>query len=139
MKDKLMYDEITSIMVDKDNVKWIGTTNGLLSFSEKTTTQVQNYVSEPNCIQILNVYPNPFNETTTIKFNLSSSGYVNLNIYNSMGQKIRNLSSTNYPAGTYKVLWNGKNDKGSSVSSGVYIIYITQKGIVQTHRMTLLK
>jgi peptidyl-prolyl cis-trans isomerase A (cyclophilin A) len=64
--------------------------------------------------------PNPFNPTTTINFNLANSQLVQLDIYNSKGQLVKNLVSDSYSAGQHSVIWNGEDNAGSSVGSGIY-------------------
>lgn len=65
-------------------------------------------------------YPNPFNPTTTIAFSLVENSFVSLEIFNVKGQKVKTLVTERMEAGTHSVVWNGKNDKGDSVSSGIY-------------------
>ena len=84
-------------------------------------------------------YPNPFNPTTAIKYNLPESNYVTLRIYNMLGQEIRTLVSGQANAGSYNVVWNGKDNFGHSVSSGAYIYQIVAGNFVQTRKMVLLK
>ncbi|MDH4070555.1 MAG: T9SS type A sorting domain-containing protein [Ignavibacteria bacterium] len=82
-------------------------------------------------------YPNPFNPTTTIPYALSSESIVSLTIYNSLGQEIRELARGRQPAGYYSVTWDGTNDAGTPVSSGVYI-YLLRTGLeVQSQKMML--
>ena len=66
-------------------------------------------------------FPNPFNAVTTIKYSLYSTSKVELIIYNVMGQKVATLIDGMQCAGTYRVVWNGKNDYGRSVCSGMYL------------------
>jgi len=71
-------------------------------------------------------YPNPFNPETAISYQLSPTGqaalsYVELAVYNSLGQKIRTLVQTRQPAGRYQVKWDGRDEAGREVGSGIYI------------------
>jgi hypothetical protein len=65
-------------------------------------------------------YPNPFNLSTQIDFTLAHSGFVSLNIYDILGRKVKTLVSENLSAGYKSVLWDGRNDSGENISSGVY-------------------
>jgi hypothetical protein len=65
-------------------------------------------------------YPNPFNQTTKISFTLPRSGFVSLNIYDILGRKVRALVSEHLSSGHKSVLWDGKNDSGKDVASGIY-------------------
>ena len=65
-------------------------------------------------------YPNPFNQTTKIEFTLAKSGFVKLNIYDILGRKVRTLVSEHLSWGYKSVLWDGENDFGNDVASGIY-------------------
>jgi len=74
----------------------------------------------PTVTELNGNYPNPFNPTTNIKFSLKADAKVSLNIYNVRGQKVRTLINNSMKAGYHTVVWNGKDDTGKSVSSGIY-------------------
>jgi hypothetical protein len=86
-------------------------------------------------------YPNPFNPTTTIKYSIADRGQVSLNIYNAAGQLVRTLVNEEQApqAGGFAKVWNGLNNKGQSVASGVYFYQLTAKNFEQTKKMVLLK
>jgi hypothetical protein len=84
-------------------------------------------------------YPNPFNPTTTIKYTLKEDVKVSLKIYNMLGQEVRNLVDESQTAGLREVVWNGKNDFGQQVASGVYIYRMVAGNFIQIRRMILLK
>jgi hypothetical protein len=70
--------------------------------------------------ELMQNYPNPFNPTTNIDFSLKNDSFVSLNIYNIKGQKVKTLVTDEMQAGNHSVVWNGTNDSGKSVSSGIY-------------------
>ncbi len=85
-------------------------------------------------------YPNPFNASTWIWFQLARSGPVNLTIYNIAGQKVRTLVDKNLPAGIgYSSWWNGKDDRGEDVASGVYLYRLTSHGQTVTRKLVLMR
>ena len=84
-------------------------------------------------------YPNPFNPTTQIRFDLPQVTDATLTIYNMMGQKIRTFSMSSLPAGYHNVTWNATNDYGQQVSAGVYLYQLQTKGFMRTKKMILLK
>ena len=84
-------------------------------------------------------FPNPFNTSTTISFKLPTSGFTNLIIYNIIGQKIRELYSRTLNAGTYNIVWGGRNDNSSPVSSGLYVSRLVSGDRVANKKMMLMK
>lgn len=83
--------------------------------------------------------PNPFNPSTTIKYQLPASGEVSLVIYNLLGQQVRTLVKDNLEAGFHSVLWDGKDELGKQVASGVYIYRLQSGDFSTAKRMMLLK
>ena len=84
-------------------------------------------------------YPNPFNPSTTISFQLAEKNLIELVIYNMKGQKVKELMNSNLDAGYYKVVWNGKDDQNRSVSSGIYFYKMISGKYVSTGKCILLK
>jgi outer membrane protein assembly factor BamB len=84
-------------------------------------------------------YPNPFNPSTIISFQLAKISPVELVIYNMKGQKVKELMNSNLDAGYYKVVWNGKDDQNRSVSSGIYFYKMKSEKYVSTGKCILLK
>lgn len=95
----------------------------------------------PKDFKLLGNYPNPFNPTTTIKFQVSSaySGVVYLRIYNTMGQLVNVISLNVRGPGTYEVVWNGTAMDGQNLSTGVYIYIVDFGDRLLTGKMTLVK
>ena len=127
------------IAIDSNDVLWVGTGKGLLRITDSETTSVNSDVNLPSLFSITGNYPNPFNLSTTISFTLPSQDLVNLSIYNSMGQKVRDLVSESLSAGTNTVIWNGKNDRGETVSSGLYFSRLGNSQYKVTAKMLLMK
>ena len=84
-------------------------------------------------------YPNPFNPTTKIEFTLAKSGFVTLQIYDVLGRKVRTLVSEELPSGYKSVLWDGKNEAGEDVASGVYFYQLKVGDFSEPKKMLLLK
>lgn len=89
--------------------------------------------------QLLPNFPNPFNPETTIKYQLAAASAVELKIYNVAGQLVRTLANGIQPAGGYAMLWDGLNEWGAKVSSGVYLIQINAGPFRATRKMLLLQ
>jgi len=84
-------------------------------------------------------YPNPFNPSTTIAFDMAHEGYVSIEVYNVKGQRIKEVISGRYKAGSHKVIWNGDDSAGQPVGSGVYFYRMTTAGYSSVQKMMLLK
>ncbi len=107
----------------------IGTLTGIRQSSDKVP---QTYALGQN-------YPNPFNPTTTISFSVPRTGIVNLTVYNSIGQEVKVLAKDNFVPGTYQVTWDGRNNEGTEVASGVYFYRLSTKNYTSTMKMVFLK
>ncbi len=88
---------------------------------------------------LLSNYPNPFNQTTNISFKLSQPNEVHLTIYNMMGAMIKNLVSESLPAGSYETLWDGTDNNGLLVTSGIYIVQIRSAKLNQDRKILFMK
>jgi hypothetical protein len=84
-------------------------------------------------------YPNPFNPSTTIKYQIANDANVNLDIWNLQGQKIRTLVGKEQKSGYYSVVWDGRNDAGQTVSTGLYLYRVQAGSFVATHKMLMIK
>ena len=93
----------------------------------------------PNAFALHGNYPNPFNPTTQIRFDLPYKGNVNIHIYNMLGQKVKVFSMPNTPPGRHAITWNGTNQKGQALSAGVYLYQMISEDFVKTRKMILLK
>ena len=93
----------------------------------------------PNAFALHGNYPNPFNPTTQIRFDLPYRGNVNIHIYNMLGQKVKVFSMPNTPPGRHAITWNGTNQKGQALSAGVYLYQMISEDFVKTRKMILLK
>jgi hypothetical protein len=84
-------------------------------------------------------YPNPFNPSTKIEFTLPKSGFVSLDIYDVLGRKVRTLVSEELSSGYKSVIWDGKNEDGEDVASGVYFFQLKVGDFSEPKKMLLLK
>jgi hypothetical protein len=88
---------------------------------------------------LLQNYPNPFNESTRIRFSLQQPGFVSLEIFDLLGRKVRILVSGHQTPGDKSVMWDGKDDSGKGVPSGIYFYRIEFENSSETNKLLLLK
>ena len=84
-------------------------------------------------------FPNPFNASTTIAFQLALPSQVELSIYSISGQRVRSLISDSLPAGHHRLQWDGRNERGEPVASGTYLYQLLAGDFVATRQLMLLK
>jgi len=90
-------------------------------------------------ISIQDAFPNPFNASTIIRYELQEQSIVHLEIYDLLGQKVRTLFRGEQPAGIHNIQWNGLNFAGISLPSGVYLYRVNAGDFSQTRKMLLLR
>jgi len=83
-------------------------------------------------------YPNPFNPTTTISFSIQELSKINLSIYNIKGQKVKTLVNNELTSGSHSIIWNGKNESGETVSSGLFFYKLNVNGKAEEVKKCLL-
>ncbi len=86
-----------------------------------------------------NAKPCPFNPSTTISYHLPTAQYVELRIFDASGRLVKHLVAENMPAGEHIVRWDGTNDAGIRVASGVFLYQLRAGSYVETKKMALLK
>ena len=99
----------------------------------------QNGKEIPGKFSLNQNYPNPFNPSTVISFDLPKQSQVTLVVYDLLGKEVKTLVNGNVNAGRQSVRWNGDNNSGLKVSSGIYIYRISANGFAQTRKMILVK
>ena len=96
---------------------------------------------QPANYELSNAYPNPFNPTTSIDYNVANPGNVSIIIYDMLGREVKELvNEFVMPSNeAYTVMWDGTNNSGSLVSSGTYFYRMMSSDFVDTHTFTLMK
>ncbi len=104
-------------------------------------TGIEEHKSEtvPAAFALRQNYPNPFNPETRILYDLARSTRVRIEIFNLLGQKIRTLVDEEKPAGTFTVVWDGRDDNGAILPSGVYIYRLTTTEFKSSKKLLLLR
>ena len=116
--------------VVRDVLDWMGNSTG----SDITGTG-----EVPAVNSLSQNFPNPFNPSTTIEFGLRGKGHVSLVIYDVAGRLVKTLVDEERGAGGHKVVWDGKNNTGSTVASGIYFYRLVAGDFVQTKKLVLLR
>ena len=98
-----------------------------------------NTIEIPNEYVLYPAYPNPFNPITTLQYELPEDSFVNITIYDMLGNVVSNLVNKSENSGYISVQWNATNDRGQPVSAGVYLYSIEAGDFRQTKKMILLK
>jgi uncharacterized delta-60 repeat protein len=116
---------------DFATIKYVQTTSGIKDETGERERPTEFVLSQN--------YPNPFNPSTKIEFTLAGSDFVSLQIYDLLGRKMRTLVSEELTAGYKSVIWDGKNENGEAVASGVYFYRLKVGDFSEPKKMLLLK
>jgi FlgD Ig-like domain/Beta-propeller repeat len=147
------YDEGNGIAIDDNGNFYVtGSYMDTANFGNFSLTSSGDYdifaaklgndVSAENNIYLFNKnpsnHPNPFNPTTTIEFSIHNDSDIKLTILNIKGQKIKTVAQNNYTKGNHSIIWNGDDDYGKSVCSGVYYYKLNVNGKTEAIKKCLL-
>jgi hypothetical protein len=102
-------------------------------------TSVETAESRPASFHLGQNYPNPFNPTTTIDYEVAEISLVRIGIYNLMGELISTLVHSQHLQGAYSVQWNGTDDKGNEVPSGIYLLRMSSGSSVRERKLMLAR
>ncbi len=113
----------------------------VLSAIDFTVNPTDNEVVEvaPSKAMLQGNYPNPFNPTTTIKYNAPVNGNVNVSVYNVKGQLVKTLVNEHKAAGEHSIVWNGEDNNGQQTTSGIYFYKMTSGNRTETQKMIMVK
>jgi subtilisin family serine protease len=93
----------------------------------------------PPVLEVSQNYPNPFNPVTTIRFELSRPAHVRVDVFDAAGRRVSRLADGELESGSHTAVWNGTDDNGTRVASGVYVYRVSAGGTVRSGTMVLLK
>jgi len=106
---------------------------------EPLSIEIDNSNPLPNKFSLDQNYPNPFNNITNIRFEIPFKEKVSLKIYNVLGKEVKLLIDNELSSGTYHVTWDGTDNKGQTVSSGVYFYKFSSESFIKERKMVLVK
>jgi photosystem II stability/assembly factor-like uncharacterized protein len=115
--------------------------SGSAKLNANLNSQINSFTVQavPGQFGLSQNYPNPFNPSTVIQYQLAQDSHVGLTIYDILGQKIKTLVSGMQQAGYYNITWDGTNNSGNKVASGIYIYRLQAGNFTKTLKMNLLK
>ncbi|PIS45593.1 MAG: hypothetical protein COT22_04435, partial [Ignavibacteria bacterium CG08_land_8_20_14_0_20_37_9] len=112
--------------------KFFNDKNPLTELEEETPLVANEFMLYQN-------YPNPFNPATTINFSIAEKSNVQLRVFNLLGEVVKTLVNQNEEAGVHSITWNGLNETGAPVNSGIYLLRLEADSQIQMRKMILLK
>lgn len=127
-----MENETNPNFTTASGVSWLKNVSG-------ATSVVDNGVTNPESFNVLRNYPNPFNPSTTISFQLNKADHVSVAVYDVHGRLVQQLTEGTYDAGLHQVTWNGTNAQGEAVAGGTYFCKLSSGSRNVIQKMTLLK
>lgn len=110
-----------------------------LAASPATAVAGEAAAAVPERAALRQNYPNPFNARTSIPFELSAAGRMRLVIYDILGERIRNLADRTQMAGSHRVTWDGRDDEGRPVASGLYVVQLRAGAATHARKIALLR
>ena len=126
--------------------------NGAIVFQQNITSGIPDDINDvitgylnlnddelPSEFKLNQNYPNPFNPITEISYELANDGFVKLSIFDMKGREVKTLIENIQLPGKNSVIWNAKDNNGQSVSAGLYLYKIQNKGKTKTRKMVLIK
>jgi hypothetical protein len=135
----LPVNAITDVTTDRKGKIWMSVQSNGLYGAEYNETANDIQIVPASSILAAQNYPNPFNPETTISFNIAEAGKVNVEIFNTKGQKVKTLANEEMTSGNHSLIWDGTDSNNTQVSSGVYFYKVSHNGNTETKKMMLIK
>ncbi|MBL8027053.1 MAG: hypothetical protein JNL74_11615 [Fibrobacteres bacterium] len=120
----------------------IGNVSGISNVIKVKTVAAEKQINEDKTLKLFENIPNPFNPITAIGFNIPSvqkSTSIRIAVYDAAGRIVRALASGDFPPGFHQVIWNGCDNAGRNVGSGIYVVRLTAQGKILERKMTLVR
>jgi hypothetical protein len=113
--------------------------NIVVTAGEGQVTSVEEAATDPLRFYLEPNYPNPFNGSTAIRYCIPETSDVNLVVYNTLGQAVKTLAHQQLPPGTYNVVFDGLDSRGTELASGMYLLMLNTERLTSVQKMILLK
>ncbi len=134
VRDAAMGDIPIRVHLAHDVFTWMAVGCNQPGCDEKLTP-----AETPRTYRLSQNYPNPFNPTTTIRFDMKERGLVTVKIYDVAGRLVRTLANEVRDAGAYSAVWDGRNERGAAVASGIYFYRMETEGFSATKKLVMLR
>jgi len=112
---------------------------GVCEYLGLDLSKIQLEATMPSSYSLLQNYPNPFNPVTKLRYDLPENSHVNITIFDILGREVKTIVNQYQNAGHRSITWNATNDRGHSVSAGVYLYRIQAGNYTLAKKMVLLK
>ena len=144
--NNLVDKKITCLSVDRidPEIAYLGTENGIYYYDDPPTevNTGEDITENPKNFRLHQNYPNPFNNSTVIVYNIPdfvASTHTEIKIYNALGQEVKSFTYENLQPGLHQLLWNGTDNRGNIVNSGMYICQVSHEKLRNQIKLVLLK
>ncbi|MDZ7260610.1 MAG: T9SS type A sorting domain-containing protein [candidate division KSB1 bacterium] len=140
--NEVLGDDARAWYVDREGAIWFRSIDGLSVYLDTTTTRVKGQCANsilPGSLVLHQNFPNPFNSTTMIRYELFQEKNIHLSIFNLKGEEMIRLFSGKQWAGMHQVVWNGEDKLGKEVSSGIYFCVLKTDGFIEARKITLIR
>ncbi|MHB9030210.1 MAG: FlgD immunoglobulin-like domain containing protein, partial [Candidatus Latescibacterota bacterium] len=129
---------VSAIMMDTSGDIWICTDRGIARIIPAEPSSAGSE-ARPHTLALHGNHPNPFNPSTTISFTLPRPAKTSLIVYDITGRKVRELVSGSMTAGEHTAVWDGRDERGKVVSSGVYVAHLRAGTAAASRKMLIIK
>jgi len=131
--------EVSSMTGERVELVEVRDDGGANLYSKLESTIHNNRESIPADVRLEQNYPNPFNPQTSIRYSVTTDGWITLKVYNILGEEVATLVDGYQGVGPKSVTWDGKNGTGNHVASGIYIYTLRAGNLIESQRMIFLK
>jgi len=138
MSSLLLSETMTINFNNGETVEFDTSEINEITFGNVSVEEMVEFISQIP-IKFLKNYPNPFNPTTKIAFEIGEVGKTKVEVFNVKGQKIKTLLDEKMEIGKHSVIWQGNDNNNNRVSSGMYFYKVTINGNQKTSKMIMLK
>ena len=138
-----VHNYLTAVCFVDQYHGWVVGKEGLILKAKSAITSIGNHSisrkTTPDKFFLFNNYPNPFNPVTTIQYDVPHTTRVVIKIYDMLGQQVKTLVDEAQAPGRKSVIWDGRNDNGVIVGSGIYFYRLQSSNILRTKKMMLMR